>query len=83
MNLMKIDLPSLQSIQNVYGASFIAVCAVILESIEFEDIPNVRDVILNEFDGHKPFENVKSSFISSIEFEMNVSNIYRCKRIII
>ena len=36
MNWMKIDLPSLQSIENVDGASFFAVCAVILESIEFD-----------------------------------------------
>ena len=43
------------------------------------DIPNVRQVILNEWNGHKPFENVKSSSISSIEFELNVSNTYRCK----
>ena len=43
------------------------------------DIPNVGEVILNERNGHKPFENVKSLSISSIEFEMNVSNIYRCK----
>ena len=43
------------------------------------DIPNVREVILNELDGHKPFVFVKSSSISSIEFEMNVSNIFRCK----
>ena len=43
------------------------------------DIPNVRQVILNELDGQKPFENVKSSSISSIEFELNVSNTYRCK----
>ena len=43
------------------------------------DIPNVREVTLNELNGHKPFENVKSSSISSIEFEMNVSNTYRWK----
>ena len=43
------------------------------------DIPNVREVILNELNGYKPFKNVKSPSISSIEFEMNVSNIYRCK----
>ena len=29
------------------------------------DIPNVREVTLNEWNGHKPFENVKSSSTSS------------------
>ena len=32
----------------------------------------MREVTLNEWKGHKPFENVKSSSISSIEFGMNV-----------
>ena len=36
MNWMNIDLPSLQSIENVDGASFFAVCSVIMESIEFD-----------------------------------------------
>ena len=86
---MKIDLPSLQSIENEKGGSFIAIRSIIMEGIYlwneliYIDIPNVREVILNELKGHKPFENVKSSSISSIEFEMNVSNTYRCKWIII
>ena len=36
LNWMKIDLPSLQSIENVEGGSFIDICSIILESIEFE-----------------------------------------------
>ena len=32
----------------------------------------MREVTLNEWNGHKPFENVKSSSTSSIEFGMNV-----------
>ena len=32
----------------------------------------MREVTLNEWKGHKPFENVKSSSTSSIEFELNV-----------
>ena len=35
------------------------------------DIPNVREVILNEWVGNKPFDHVKSSSISSIEFELD------------
>ena len=36
LNWMKIDLPSLQSIENAEGGSFIDICSIILESIEFE-----------------------------------------------
>ena len=36
MNWMKIDLPSLQSIENVEGGSFVNPCSIILEGIEFE-----------------------------------------------
>ena len=33
---MKIDLPSLQSIENERGGSFIEIRSIILESIEFD-----------------------------------------------
>ena len=36
MNWMKIDLPSLQSIENERGGSFIEIRSIILESIEFD-----------------------------------------------
>ena len=36
MNWMKIDLPSLQSIENERGGSFIYSCSIIMESIEFD-----------------------------------------------
>ena len=33
LNWMKIDLPSLQSIENIEGGSFIDICSIILEGI--------------------------------------------------
>ena len=36
LNWMKIDLPSLQSIENVEGESFVFPRSIILESIEFD-----------------------------------------------
>ena len=36
MNWMKIDLPSLQLIENVEGGSFIEIRSIIMESIEFD-----------------------------------------------
>ena len=36
LNWMKIDLPSLQSIENERGGSFIETRSLIMESIEFD-----------------------------------------------